>query len=139
MEDRFELLTCNDDLISFQEDTFKVGKFMEQLSKEFYRREGNHEISHLACISINQLTIRAEINWQSNLIDFELLRLGSPSWQKGKVRCKVRIKTVPNEREVQKKLQIQLDLEFYPDEPPISEPESPLDDLRQMINQETQQ
>jgi hypothetical protein len=36
-------------------------------------------------------------------------------------------------------LRIKVSLEFYPDEPEISEPESPLDDIRQMMNQENQQ
>jgi len=141
MEDRFELLTCNDDVISFQEHTFKIGKFREQLSKEFYHREdSNSEISHFGYISINEMPIPlGEINWKSSIIDCELLRLGSQSWQKGKCRLQVHIKISRNERERKKQVLIEVDLEFCPDEPPISEPESPLDDLRKMIHQETQQ
>ena len=141
MEDRFELLTCNDDVISFQEHTFKIGKFREQLSKEFYHREdSNSEISHFGYISINEMPIPlGEINWKSSIIDCEILRLGSQSWQKGKCRLQVHIKISRNERERKKQVLIEVDLEFCPDEPPISEPESPLDDLRKMIHQETQQ
>jgi hypothetical protein len=141
MEDRFELLTCNDDVISLQEHTFKIGKFREQLSKEFYHREdSNSEISHFGYISINEMPIPlGEINWKSSIIDCELLRLGSQSWQKGKCRLQVHIKISRNERERKKQVLIEVDLEFCPDEPPISEPESPLDDLRKMIHQETQQ
>jgi hypothetical protein len=80
-----------------------------------------------------------EINWKSSIIDCEILRLGSQSWQKGKCRLQVHIKIHGMRMETRKQVLIEVDLEFCPDEPPISEPESPLDDLRQMINQETQQ
>ena len=55
-----------------------------------------------------------------NGLDGEVLKIGAKGWQKGK-------------------LKIRVTAEFYPDEPEISEPESPLDDIRQMINQENQQ
>jgi hypothetical protein len=79
-----------------------------------------------------------EINWKSSIIDCELLRLGSQSWQKGKFRLQAYIKFRDEDGRRIKAL-IKVDLEFCPDEPPISEPESPLDDLRQMIHQKTQQ
>ncbi|HEY9667708.1 MAG TPA: KGK domain-containing protein [Coleofasciculaceae cyanobacterium] len=61
-------------------------------------------------------------------LDCEALRFGKKGWQKGKFR-------------------IQMSIEFCPDEPDMEEaspsneflqPESPLDDLRQMMNQEIQ-
>ncbi len=140
MEDRFELLTSNDDVISFRNHTFKIGEFRRKLIGEFQDKEQNTEISRFDSISISGMPIYlGEINWKSSLIDCELLRLGSQSWQKGKYRLQVHIKIPRDEYERRRKGLIQLDLEFCPDEPPISEPESPLDDLRQMINQETQQ
>ncbi len=141
MEDRFELLTCNDDVISLQEHTFKIGEFREKLSAEFhFREDSNGEISHFGYRSINGMPIPLdEINWKSSIIDCELLRLGSQSWQKGKCRLQVHIKIRDEDGTTRKPKLIEVDLEFCPDEPPISEPESPLDDLRQMINQETQQ
>ncbi len=45
----------------------------------------------------------------------EVLELASPTWKKGKIKVSVR-------------------LEFYPDEPEISEPESPLDEFRKTLN-----
>jgi hypothetical protein len=141
MEDRFELLTCNDDVISLQEHTFRIGEFREKLSAEFhFREDSNGEISHFGYRSINGMPIPLdEINWKSSIIDCEVLRLGSQRWQKGKCRLQVNIKNSRNERERKKQVLIEVDLEFCPDELPISEPESPLDDLRQMIHQETQQ
>ncbi len=140
MEDRFELLTSNDDVISFRNNTFKIGEFREKLSAEFHRRENQAEISRVDSISISEMPIYlGEINWKSSIIDCELLRLGSQSWQKGKCRLQVHIKIRDEDGTTRKPKLIEVDLEFCPDEPPISEPESPLDDLRQMINQETQQ
>jgi hypothetical protein len=52
-------------------------------------------------------------------IDGEVLRIGSKGWQKGKIR-------------------IRISVEFCPDESEITQPESPLDDIHQRINQETQ-
>ena len=139
MEDRFELLTSNDDVISFRNNTFKIGEFREKLSKEFHSKEQSNEISRCDSISISGMPIAlGEINWKSSIIDCELLRLGSQSWQKGKFRLQVHIK-FRDEDGTRRQGLIEVDLEFCFDEPPISEPESPLDDLRQMINQETQQ
>ncbi len=54
--------------------------------------------------------------WVNEGIECEILKLGSNSWQKGKVRIKVTV-------------------EFCPDELEIQEPDSPLDDIRQTMNQ----
>ncbi len=65
--------------------------------------------------------------WFSDGIDCELLKVGAAGWQKGKV-----------------KINLNVTLEFCPDEPEveeppasneqeISQPESPLDDIRLMI------
>ena len=53
-------------------------------------------------------------------LDSEILKIGAKGWQKGKLRIKVTI-------------------EFCPDQSEIPQPESPLDDLRQMLNQENPQ
>jgi hypothetical protein len=139
MEDRFELLTSNDDVISFRNHTFKIGEFKAKLIQEFRSKEQSNEITRIDSISISGMPINlGEINWKSIIIDCELLRLGSQSWQNGKCRLQVHIKS-RDESGTRRQGLIEVDLEFCPDEPPISEPESPLDDLRQMINQETQQ
>ena len=140
MEDRFELLTCDDDVISFPNYTFKICELKQKLSKEFYSKEQTYEISRCNSISISGMPIYlGEITWKSSIIDCEILRLGSQSWQKGKCRLQVHIENPRDENGTRRQGPIQLDLEFCPDEPPISEPESPLDDLRQIINQENQQ
>jgi hypothetical protein len=63
MEDRFELLTSNDDVISFRNNTFKIGEFREKLSKEFHSKEQSNEISRCDSISISGMPIYlGEIN-----------------------------------------------------------------------------
>lgn len=69
------------------------------------------------------------MKWFDKGKDCEVLKISSKGWQKGKLRIK-------------------LALEFYPDEPEIEEtsvsnepkdnqPESPLDDIRRIINQDS--
>lgn len=77
----------------------------------------------------------------STNINCEILRLGAKSWQKGKLRIQVILERTSIGNHHPSRQNVQLDrvyLEFCPDQPEISEPESPLDDLRQMINQENQ-
>jgi len=59
----------------------------------------------------------------------QVLRFGSPGWQKGKIRVKITVEFCPDEPEVKE----------IPEnnESETSQPESPLDDLRrQLLNQE---
>lgn len=51
--------------------------------------------------------------WLEDGIECEILQFGATSWRKGKVRLKI-------------------ELEFCPEEPDISYPISPLDDIRQI-------
>ncbi|MBD2014467.1 KGK family protein [Microcoleus sp. FACHB-53] len=69
--------------------------------------------------------------WFGDGIDCEMLNLGSKSWKKGKVRIKVSLEFYVEEQEDSQTL--------GSDALEISPPESPLDDLRQMINKENQQ
>lgn len=142
MADGFKVLQCNDDdVLSFAQHTFKVGNFIDRWSKEFQRREAGSQISQLSSMAIGEMQIKSgEITWKSpiNGIDCEFLRLGTTSWQKGKLRFQVGVEVVPNERELEKKVKVKVSFEFCPDVPEISQPESPLDDIRRMINQESQ-
>jgi hypothetical protein len=62
-------------------------------------------------------------------LDSEVLRVGKKAWQKGKIRINVFVEFCPDEPEVE---------ETAPSNE-IPQPESPLDDIRQMMNQENQQ
>lgn len=149
MKDQFKPLNCDNDVLSFSqpEKTYKLGNFREQVKQQFSQNLDNYtRTERLGYISVGERRIYSkELAWSSTLINCEVLSLGSQSWQKGKLRIQVHLERTevegysPSDQSV--KIQ-QVYLEFCPDEPEVTElspPESPLDDLRQIINQETQQ
>ena len=62
-------------------------------------------------IERNDNFLSDRLKWINEGLECEILKLGSNNWKKGKVR-------------------INISLEFCPDEPEISEYESPLDEIR---------
>lgn len=125
----FQLVDGDKDVLLIEEDSFTVSKFKEIMKMEIagkfnrlYNTNSNTPISSLFTqISIGSTTLALDhMSWVS-LRDIELLKIGSKGWQKGKIRIQVSYKNYDN---------IQVHLEFSPDEPP--QPESPLDDLRQL-------
>ena len=170
MENRFKPLQCNDDdVLAFNTaKLLKFSQFKEKLKQTIRSRLGylfrkeKHPNSKIEDYLINFCrTINFEgvefgsfdikMTWKSARegIDCEILRLGSKSWQKGKLRSHADIELFPEEKElVETRAVIQLTIEFSSNEPEVeatqasnetSQTESPLDDLRQMINQETKQ
>ena len=59
-------------------------------------------------------------------VNCEILQLGSQTWKKGKMRIKVTVEFYAEEDNV----------DISTNQANINQPESPLDDLRRMINQE---
>ena len=114
----------DDDVLSLASgEMFKVGKFREAL-KSVCIDQG--KIPYYLHIFLNEKRIGISGGASATKailedgVDGEVLKIGAKGWQKGKWRIRV-------------------SLEFCPDEPEISQPESPLDDIRQMMNQENQQ
>ncbi len=166
MENRFKPLQCNDDdVLAFNTaKLLKFSQFKEKLKQTIQSRLGYlfrkekhyHGEDYLIniCRKINFDGVEfgsfdIKMTWKSARegIDCEILRLGSKSWQKGKLRSHADIELFPEEKEfVETRAVIQLTLEFSSNEPEVevtqasnetSQTESPLDDLRQMINRET--
>lgn len=141
MEDNYYLQDCNDDdVLSFGEDTLKVGKFKKAIKGVFGNDLGSqfyHRLKSFHGIKIDSSILNPEgvhepyARWFGDGIDCEILTLGSKSWKKGKVRIKVSVEFYVEEQEDSQTLGI--------DALEISLPESPLDDLRQMMNKENQQ
>ncbi len=121
MEDRFAPLNLDDEVLSVENSEkiiithpmFKIGQFMAEL-KNILRRHGNP----------NPTTTE---RWFNEGINCEILKFGAKSWQKEKVK-------------------IRISLEFCLDKPAFEETaasnqleaahsESPLDDLRQMMHE----
>jgi hypothetical protein len=133
MDDRFTLLNLtDDDVVSFSDQTFKIGQLKQQLQICLMSINGTGYASAFLDISSGKLPIKAaRINWQSTIMNGEILMLASKSWQKGKMKIHADIDTAKNQLEIRN-----VRVDFCPDEPEIIPLESPLDDLRQMMNQE---
>lgn len=116
MEENSYLPNCDDnDVLSFNDNLFKVSKIRYAVKLAFTEPCYIPEILHVA-LQQNGIQINPKF-WLSNGVNCEVLKLGAKNWQKGKFRIRVSV-------------------EFIPDESEIPQPESPLDDLRKIINQE---
>jgi len=138
MEKNFSLQNCDeDDVVSFGDDTFKVSKFRKAVNGAFGNNLGNQFYSQLSSyqgIKIDGAIVAPKgvdepyARWFNDGIDCEILQLGSKIWQKGKVKIKVSVEFYIEEDSEQ----------LTSDASEIELPESPLDDIRQMISQENQ-
>ncbi|OKH33930.1 hypothetical protein NIES2119_21795 [[Phormidium ambiguum] IAM M-71] len=130
MTEEFEILELNEVVTILEEDdnylvvlshnTFRAAEFAARASKPF--SEG---------------IIRTKSRYPSDLpdkwfytgIDCERLKPGTKNWQKGKVRIRVSLEFCPDEPEIEE--------EFLSNQLEVDPPESPLDDLRRMMNENT--
>lgn len=127
MEENFNLSNCsNDDALSVKDKVFKIVQvkqaiktaFCDQLAPELYNALNSSGISiDPGGYLVGNKFYRQANRWFDEGIDCEILQPATKGWQKGKLKLKVT-------------------LEFIPDEPSIDEPESPLDDLRRIMNEE---
>jgi len=133
----FQLVDGNDDVLLFDKDTSTVARFKELLSADFRTRmevycniqnppthisAGGRTYELLRNLKAGSITVpSSELKFNSTL-DCQFLKIGSKGWQKGKLRIQISYNYNGKPIEVH--------LEFSPDEPP--QPESPLDDLRQL-------
>lgn len=126
MENQFEPLS-NKEIVSFERQ--EIGKeFNLELNTLTHCNLRNDEFAtliiqkiKLSNETINKLFIEG--------IPCEVLKFGSQGWQKGKAKIRMNVEFCPDETEV-----IETPTNNQPE---TSQPESPLDDLRRMINQES--
>ncbi|GET42163.1 KGK domain-containing protein [Microseira wollei] len=134
MEDKYNFHDCNDDdVLSFGDAIFKIGKFRQALNQSLNNDLGNqitHQLSSKGVKIPDSILYspgekEPHVKWFDKGRDCEILNLGAKKWKKGRVKIKISV-------------------EFYVEEETdssnteVSESESPLDDLRQMLNQENQ-
>ncbi|MEH2420995.1 MAG: KGK domain-containing protein [Nostoc sp.] len=128
MEDGFKPIECNNgDVFDFGDNTYKIAKFqqaMDTSSNSMLENALNQELSRQG-IKIKQ---SPNENWFQKGIYCEILTLGSQSWKKGKVKIKISVEFYVEEQDVQI---------INSNNSEITEPESPLDDLRRIIHEET--
>ena len=136
MNSKFILLNCDDDVVLLEKDTFKVSRLKElclqEIGNKFYRNIYNSQTkqpgltiaSFFNDISFGGESISfSEIQFIS-VKDCQLLKIGGKGWQKGKLKIQIC-------RASSKGSHHKVCLEFCPDEP--IEQESPLDDLRKLV------
>lgn len=132
MKNWVDLIDYNEnDVLSFPE-LFKVGKVRQAVNQASQNDGVAQALIGLASskgVSISKINnLRPPSELLDNGVDCEILRIGSKGWQKGRVRLKlqVTVEFCADEPEVEE-TQIRNELE-------ISQSESPLDELRKMIN-----
>jgi hypothetical protein len=116
MHDNSFLPNYGDDDVcsSYENEMFKVGKLRQTIKQAFRGsvQKALNEVLNSYKLHFNT----SQKDWLGDGIDCEILKIGAKGWQKGKIKIRVSV-------------------EFYPGEPEITEPESPLDDIRRMINE----
>lgn len=139
MEEKFYLSDCgDDDVLSFGDNTFKVSKFRIAVNKSFGYDIGgvlSNQLSREGVLIDQKILLpsgnsKDYVRWFNEGIDCEILNLGSKSWKKGKVRIKFSVEFYEEQEAVETPSS---------DKPEINQPESPLDDMRRMMNEDSQQ
>ncbi|MDY7022510.1 MAG: KGK domain-containing protein [Cyanobacteriota bacterium] len=109
------------DVISFEDESHKISQFYQKIIKVLTGYVSNNFVEFLGRQGVKESKIQksdeleySNGEWFNNGKECDILRMGANGWQKGKVRLRVIV-------------------EFCPDEPEVSESESPLDDLRQQL------
>ncbi|MBD2625260.1 KGK domain-containing protein [Trichormus variabilis] len=136
MSNTFIPLECNDDVIQISNDSFTVSRLKELVINGILEKKplsvGNNVNIHIGnCLDylgnfkIYDQDIHVDDLQLQITKDCQLLKIGNKGWQTGKIKIKMSISPLNKSSDY-------VDLEFCPDEPEI--PESPLDDLRKMIN-----
>ncbi|ABA24160.1 conserved hypothetical protein [Trichormus variabilis ATCC 29413] len=127
MEDRFKQAECNDnDVLEIGDYTYKISKFLQAF------HQANR--SDLACelqqqLNENGIVIQQQHSktWFNEGLDCQILNIGSQGWKRGKVKFNISVEFYIEE-------EAEMDNNAHSE---ISETQSPLDDLRRMINEET--
>ena len=140
MEEKHCLKNCSeDDVLSFGNTMFKVDKLKQELNKLFGKRNLGEQISKILGwqnLNVQMRTHSSDSSyyfyedWFVEGINCEILRVGE-SWQKGKVKInlKVSLEFCSDELEIEQTL--------ISEQKQITQPESSLDDIRRMINQDS--
>jgi hypothetical protein len=107
------------DVVSFGDDLCKISKLRKSIYNSLDELANKFHDSVLDGTNINaeNIPIASDYReWFDKGVDCEILQLGSKDWKKGKIK-------------------VNFTIEFCPDEPEEKQPESPLDDIRKMINE----
>lgn len=101
--------------------TFKAGELTETLKKPL----GNSIVQNKSGYPGDLLN-----NWLQDGVGCEILKRGAKDWQTGKVRIKISLEFCPDEPEIE-----ETPASAQTETTQTSQAESPLDDLRKMLNE----
>ncbi|MBD2206724.1 KGK family protein [Calothrix sp. FACHB-1219] len=135
MSNNFITLDCDDDIILIATDSFTISRLKELVIKGIREKEplncGNNTtirtssfIGHFQTFKIYEQYITIDEIQFKVVKECQLLKIGSQGWQPGKITIELSISPTG-------KTQDNVKLKFCPDQP--VEPESPLDDMRKMM------
>jgi len=138
MSNNFIPLDCDDDVVLFQKDTFKVSRLKDLLRRITSQRLDcyihDHENKNLGQVdsffrgvTIGEISISINEFQFHSTQDCQLLQLGGKGWQKGKLKIQISVPQ-PTYTKGNKNSVVNVYLEFSPDE--LEEPELSLDDIQ---------
>lgn len=141
MEDKFyQPNYSDDDVIAFNSSEMcKFGRFKQVLQSALQSKLSDTLVEFLESNGIKGTVIygtqlgssklyKHNWKWFNNGKDCEILSIGAGGWQKGKLRVKFTLEFCPDEPEIAETMQSK--------EIENNQPESPLDDIRRMMNKE---
>ena len=132
MNNKHTWSNCNDDdVILIEKDTFKLSRLKELINTDIINKfnypihnTSNKIINTLSTISVGQNNFPTNEIQIDSIRVCQILRVDGKGWQKGNLKILVNKSIVDN--------QLIVHLEFSADK--SNEPESPLDDIRQIMN-----
>ncbi|WP_414752885.1 KGK domain-containing protein [Anabaena sp. CCY 9910] len=127
MEDRFKPAECNDnDVLEIGDYTYKISKFLEA-----FRQINRSDLAYGLQQQFNEngIVIQQQHSkiWFDEGLDCQILKIGSQGWKRGKVKFSISVDFYIEE-------EAEMDNNAHSE---ISGTQSPLDDLRRMMNEET--
>ncbi|MCL1465424.1 KGK domain-containing protein [Argonema galeatum] len=117
----------DDDVLSFENTLLKWAQFKDLIKGALEPSRSNYsKVARAIDEDFNSQAVKiypGGLIVPNSSIGCEILRVGSPGWQKGKIQLKITLEFIPDEPEIEEPVA-------------TSQPESPLDDLRRMINED---
>ena len=119
----------SDDVVLIEEDIMKVNQFKEMIIIHVGEGLGTSidNIQEFLTEDDDESPfeyVQSDLNLELQVVSCQLLQVNGNGWQKGKLNVKIRISPTNNQDD-------RVNLKFFPEQP--IEPESPLDDIREMI------
>ncbi len=130
MEYNSFLQKCNDDdVLELGDQMVKLSNFSSGLNRVFSWDYNKSALSAVAAIMKSPLLSYTNVQqlFDGNGVDGSILRIGSQGWKKGKIKLRITLEFCPDDPESEKIPQS--------NNAETNQMNSPLDDIRQMMNQ----